>query len=92
MRAQRIEVSFTDEAVGHLADAGFDPEFGARPLQRTIQRLVENQLSRRVLDGSLQEGDAVTVRLRDGKLDFDVVRKVGEAAEPAEATAGSSPA
>jgi ATP-dependent Clp protease ATP-binding subunit ClpC len=79
LRAQRIEVGFTDEAIGHLADAGFDPEFGARPLQRTIQRLVENHLSRMVLDGSLQEGDAVTVGLQDGRLDFDVVRKVGEA-------------
>ena len=79
LRAQRIEVGFTDEAIGHLADAGFDPEFGARPLQRTIQRLVENHLSRMVLDGSLQEGDSVTVGLQDGRLDFDVVRKVGEA-------------
>src|ERR687897_2466389 len=79
LRAQRIEVAFTDEAIGHLANAGFDPEFGARPLQRTIQRLVENRLSRMVLDGSLQEGDAVTVDLQDGRLDFDVVRKVGEA-------------
>jgi hypothetical protein len=52
---------------------------GARPLQRTIQRLVENHLSRMVLDGSLQEGDSVTVGLQEGRLDFDVVRKVGEA-------------
>src|SRR5207247_7173297 len=81
MRAQRIEVTFTDEAVGLLADAGFDPAFGARPLQRTIQRLVENQLSVMVLDGSVIEGDAVTVRVKDGKLDFDVTRRVGEAAE-----------
>ena len=90
LRAQRIDVSFTDEAVGHLADAGFDPEFGARPLQRTIQRLVENQLSRMLLDGSLNESDSVTVRLKDGRLDFDVVRKVGEADDVAAATADST--
>ena len=41
-----IEVEFTDEAVALLAHEGFDPEFGARPLRRTIQRLVENELSR----------------------------------------------
>jgi ATP-dependent Clp protease ATP-binding subunit ClpC len=92
LRAQRIHVSFTDEAVGHLADAGFDPEFGARPLQRTIQRLVENQLSRMLLDGSLNEVDSVTVRLKDGRLDFDVVRKVGEADDVAAATADSTKA
>ena len=92
LHAQRIELRFDDEAVGHLADAGFDPEFGARPLQRTIQRLVENQLSRMLLDGSLQEGDAVTVRLKDGRLDFDVTRKVGESDDVAVATAGSTPA
>jgi ATP-dependent Clp protease ATP-binding subunit ClpC len=92
LHAQRIELRFDDEAVGHLADAGFDPEFGARPLQRTIQRLIENQLSRMLLDGPLQEGDAVTVRLKDGRLDFDVTRKVGESDEVAVATAGSTPA
>jgi ATP-dependent Clp protease ATP-binding subunit ClpC len=61
-------------------------------LQRTIQRLIENQPSRMLLDGSLQEGDAVTVRLKDGRLDFDVTRKVGESDEVAVATAGSTPA
>ena len=92
LHAQRIELRFDDDAVGHLADAGFDPEFGARPLQRTIQRLIENQLSRMLLDGSLQEGDAVTVRLKDGRLDLDVTRKVGESDEVAVASAGSMPA
>ncbi|MEA2447204.1 MAG: ATP-dependent Clp protease ATP-binding subunit ClpC, partial [Actinomycetota bacterium] len=45
LRAQHIELEFTDEAVAHVADLGFDPEFGARPLRRTIQRLIENELS-----------------------------------------------
>ena len=49
LRAQQIEVAFTDDAVRLLAREGFDPEFGARPLRRTIQRLVENELSRMVL-------------------------------------------
>lgn len=46
LRAQDVEVEFADGAVGFLAEEGFDPEFGARPLRRTIQRRVENQLSR----------------------------------------------
>ena len=44
LRAQRIEVEFSEEAVRLLAREGYDPEFGARPLRRTIQRLVENEL------------------------------------------------
>ena len=45
-----------------------------------------------LLDGSLNEGDSVTVRLKDGRLDFDVVRKVGEADDVAAATADSTKA
>jgi ATP-dependent Clp protease ATP-binding subunit ClpC len=77
LRAQRIDLTFTPEAEAFLADRGYDPEFGARPLQRTIQRLVENPLSRMLLDGGIQEGDAVTVGVVDGGLDFDVRRPAG---------------
>ena len=52
LRAQQIEIEFTDEAVELLAHEGYDPEFGARPLRRTIQRLVENELSRMLLGGT----------------------------------------
>jgi ATP-dependent Clp protease ATP-binding subunit ClpC len=83
LHAQHIDVAFTDEAVAHLADRGFDPEFGARPLRRTIQRLVENELSRLLLERGLSEGDSVMVGLADGRLHFDVSRKE----EPAEEAA-----
>jgi ATP-dependent Clp protease ATP-binding subunit ClpC len=79
MRAQRIEVEFTDEAVALLAREGFDPEFGARPLRRTIQRLVENELSRMVLSGTVQPGDKVVVSIEADDLHFDV--ETGGAAE-----------
>jgi ATP-dependent Clp protease ATP-binding subunit ClpC len=72
LRAQRIEVVFTDEAVELLARQGFDPEFGARPLRRTIQRLVENELSRMVLSGAVEAGDSVMVDVDDGQLRFEV--------------------
>jgi ATP-dependent Clp protease ATP-binding subunit ClpA len=72
LRAQRIEVEFTDEAVKLLAREGFDPEFGARPLRRTIQRRVENELSRMVLGGSVQPGDKVVVGVEDDDLNFEV--------------------
>jgi ATP-dependent Clp protease ATP-binding subunit ClpC len=75
LKAQHIDVDFSDEAVAFLADAGYDPVFGARPLRRTIQRLVENELSRLLLEGQLSEGDLVTVSLGDGRLSFDISRK-----------------
>jgi ATP-dependent Clp protease ATP-binding subunit ClpC len=72
MRAQRIELEFTDEAVQLLAREGFDPEYGARPLRRTIQRLVENELSRMVLDGSVEPGDKIVVDAEGDELKFEV--------------------
>jgi ATP-dependent Clp protease ATP-binding subunit ClpC len=72
LRAQGIEVEFAEEAVRLLAREGYDPEFGARPLRRTIQRLVENELSRMVLDGSLEPGDKVVVDVEGDRLRFDV--------------------
>jgi ATP-dependent Clp protease ATP-binding subunit ClpC len=72
LRAQRIDVEFTDDAIRLLADEGYDPEYGARPLRRTIQRLVENELSRMVLDGTAQPGNRITVTAGNGKLTFDI--------------------
>jgi ATP-dependent Clp protease ATP-binding subunit ClpC len=74
MRARGVEVRFSDEAVRLVADLGYDPEFGARPLRRTIQRLVENELASLLLRESVAEGDAVCVEVADGRLTFDVVR------------------
>ena len=72
MRAQRIDVEFTEEAVRLLAEEGFDPEFGARPLRRTIQRRVENELSRLVLSGGVQPGDKIVVSVAGDDLHLDV--------------------
>jgi ATP-dependent Clp protease ATP-binding subunit ClpC len=68
--AQGIAVDFTDAAVDWLSRQGFQPEYGARPLRRTIQREVDNRLSRLLLDGKVAEGDRVTVDVTDGRLDF----------------------
>jgi ATP-dependent Clp protease ATP-binding subunit ClpC len=80
LRAQHIEVEFSDDAVEYLAEVGFDPEFGARPLRRAIQREVENELSRLVLEGSLAPGDRVRVDLLDGELTFEAEKGAAEEA------------
>jgi ATP-dependent Clp protease ATP-binding subunit ClpC len=93
LRAQRIEVEFDEEAVRLLAREGYDPQFGARPLRRTIQRLVENELSRMVLGGSVQPGDKVTVTVAGDDLHFEVesggARELLEEAEREEQSAGA---
>ena len=79
LRAQDIEVEFTEEAVELIAEEGFDPEFGARPLRRAIQRRVDNELASMVLGGSLNPGDKVVVGSEEGRLTFEVL----EGAAPA---------
>ncbi|WP_073948700.1 ATP-dependent Clp protease ATP-binding subunit [Streptomyces kebangsaanensis] len=75
LHAQGVAVEFTDAAVDWLAQRGYQPEYGARPLRRTIQREVDNQLSRLLLDGRVREGDRVTVGVADGRLTFDTQQR-----------------
>ncbi|MGW7206200.1 ATP-dependent Clp protease ATP-binding subunit [Streptomyces sp. NPDC054837] len=70
LHAQGITVEFTDTAVDWLAQRGYQPEYGARPLRRTIQREVDNELSRLLLDSRVKEGGRVTVDLEGGRLAF----------------------
>ena len=76
-----LSLELTDAAKEHLAEAGWDPTYGARPLKRAIQRLVENPLALRLLEGEFEEGDTVRVDVSDGGLVFDKAT----AAEPATA-------
>src|SRR5215216_510323 len=86
LRAQGIEVEFTEGAVGLISEEGFDPEFGARPLRRTIQRRVDNELASMVLSGSLDPGDRVVVGAdgEAGGLTFEVVAGAAAAEPPGE--------
>ncbi|MFH8655762.1 ATP-dependent Clp protease ATP-binding subunit [Streptomyces afghaniensis] len=70
VQSKGISVTFTDRAVEWLAEHGYQPEYGARPLRRTIQREVDNELSRLLLDGRVAEGGRVTVDTEDGHLAF----------------------
>jgi ATP-dependent Clp protease ATP-binding subunit ClpB len=76
-----LELELTEAAKEHLAEAGWDPTYGARPLKRALQRLVENPLALRLLEGEFEAGETVCVDARDGELVFE---KAG-LAEPAAA-------
>ncbi len=68
---RRIELELTDAAKEAVAEAGWDPAYGARPLKRALQRLVENPLALRLLEGELADGDTVRVDARDGEIVFE---------------------
>ncbi|MEV0170020.1 ATP-dependent Clp protease ATP-binding subunit [Streptomyces sp. NPDC050803] len=70
LHAQDVTVEFTEAAVDWLAERGYQPEYGARPLRRTIQREVDNRLSRLLVDGRVEEGGRVTVDVEGGRLAF----------------------
>ena len=67
-----IQMTYTDAAVEAIADAGFDPVYGARPLRRAIQSKIEDSLSEKMLEGKVKAGHPVVCDYRDGKFQFDV--------------------
>ena len=79
-RGLTIEIS--DAAKEQLAHEGYDPAFGARPLKRSIQRLIQNPLALAVLEGRFGDGDAIVVR-PDGKGGLEFSN------EPAKETVGA---
>jgi ATP-dependent Clp protease ATP-binding subunit ClpB len=79
---RKISLDVTPEAKRVLAEEGYDPAFGARPLKRSIQRMIQNPLALAVLEGRFSEGDAIVVRPNGkGALEF--------ASEPARETVGA---
>jgi ATP-dependent Clp protease ATP-binding subunit ClpB len=80
LAAQGMRITATDAALDLLAEAGFDPEFGARPLKRTLQRLVQDPLAEKILSGEVGDGDTVAVDASDG----EIVLRVGIAEVEAE--------
>ena len=63
-----IEIVLTDAAKELIADAGFDPVYGARPLKRAIQELVEDYLAELILEGKVKEGDKVIFDAQNGEI------------------------
>ncbi|MNC93635.1 Chaperone protein ClpB [compost metagenome] len=74
-----MTITLDEKAIERLAEAGFDPVYGARPLKRAIQQQVENPLAQRILGGDFGPGDAIEVTAPEvGMLDFR--RKTSRAA------------
>jgi ATP-dependent Clp protease ATP-binding subunit ClpB len=71
---KEIKVDFTDSAKQFLAEKGFDPNLGARPLKRVIQKLILDPLSLKIVAGEIKEGEKVTVDLKDNKIFFQTPR------------------
>ena len=70
LEPQKITIDLTPPAKELLAKAGFDPVYGARPLKRTIQHLIQDPLATKILEGSIKEGDHVIVDAKDGEIVF----------------------
>jgi ATP-dependent Clp protease ATP-binding subunit ClpB len=77
---RKIGLVLTDAARALLAERGWDPVYGARPLKRTIQRLVQDELATRLLRGEFAEGDTVEIDVGDGELTFAAARTAPVAA------------
>jgi ATP-dependent Clp protease ATP-binding subunit ClpB len=70
LAGRKLELTISDHVREYLAREGYDPVYGARPLKRAIQRLVQDPLARRLLEGEFQEGDRIRVGLQSGEIVF----------------------
>jgi ATP-dependent Clp protease ATP-binding subunit ClpB len=70
VEASGIQLTFSDYAIDYLAENGYDPQFGARPLKRLIQKAIINQLSKRILAGDIDKTKPVLVDVFDGTVVF----------------------
>lgn len=70
LKEHHIELVLTDAAKEKVAEKGYDPEYGARPLRRSIQKNIEDRLSEEMLKGNIKEGQKVLVDVKDGEFTF----------------------
>ena len=70
---RRMSLELTDEAKAYIAEAGYDPKYGARPIKRTLQRLVADPLALAILEGKFADGETVRVAVNGSGLAFEKV-------------------
>jgi len=70
LEAGKIALKLSEKAKEYLAGTGYDPVYGARPLKRTLQHLIQDPLAVKILDGSVREGDTITIDVQNGEIVF----------------------
>ncbi len=78
LKAQGMDIVITSEVEDYLAQAGYDPDYGARPLRRLIQREIESPLSGELIRGTFQPGDVIEVYLEEGEIKFRRKERIEE--------------
>jgi ATP-dependent Clp protease ATP-binding subunit ClpC len=68
LKEQDMELELTERALEKISEEGFDPEYGARPLRRAIQKSIEDRLSEELLKGTIKKGQHVLVDVEDGEF------------------------
>ena len=71
LEERNIFLKINDKMVDYLAEIGFDPRYGARPLKRAIQKELETALAKSILSGVINEGQKITVNYSSGKISFE---------------------
>ena len=71
MKKLNINIKVTDETINHISEEGFDPVYGARPLERAITKMIEDQLAEEILKGSVSKDDNIIIDFKDDKLVFE---------------------
>ena len=69
---KEVRVELTEEALEYVAENGYDPQFGARPLKRYLQKNVETEAARIILQGNLSEGSVIVFGVEDGRLSAEI--------------------
>ena len=75
LEERKIDLGTTEEIKELLTKEGYDSNFGARPLRRAIERLIENPISEKLLAGEFEEGDCILIKAKDGKIMFSKKKK-----------------
>ena len=66
-----VDLRVSDDAIDYIAHEGFDPQYGARPVKRALQRLVLKQLSKNIIAGKVNNAQPIVVTLQNGELQFE---------------------
>lgn len=78
LEQMKISIELDDEAKKYIVEKGYDEKYGARPLRRTIQNEIEDNIAEKILEGQIKEGNKVKVSVKDGTLDFSLKRGINK--------------